>query len=136
MRIAIVGSRSITDRDRVYSIADDLTAALAIKKTPLTILSGGAKGTDTLVQEWATERHLDFILMKPYHLLDSKVPYEAKYFFVRNKQMVDNSDLVICIWDGNSKGCFDAARYGYKAGKTVILWDYRVNKIVNIKDFM
>lgn len=128
MRIAIVGSRSITDDGVVRRVIADALKFLKLKKdTPLTILSGGAKGVDSLVQQWAQDVGHDFILFKPYHLLDKRAIYEAKYFFVRNKQMVDNADAVIVIWDEESSGCFDAARYALKSSTPVVVWSTKKN---------
>lgn len=128
MRVAIVGSRSIVDVTTVYKVIESSMKLLSLNKnTPLTVISGGAKGVDSIAQQWAQERHYDFILFKPYHLIDKRATYEAKYFFVRNKQMVDNSDSVVVIWDEDSKGCFDAARYAHKSGKPLAIWSIKKN---------
>lgn len=136
MRIAIVGSRSITDVKRVKSIIDLAVPLLTYEKAPVTVLSGGAKGVDTIAQEWASDRSLDFILFKPYHLVDKRVSYEAKYFFVRNKQMVDNCDAVLVIWDETSKGCFDAAKYANKCNKPVALYSTEQDKLLDVRQYI
>jgi predicted Rossmann-fold nucleotide-binding protein len=141
MRVAIVGSRSQTDAAYIkktfnFMIHTFITPFTSVKKTPLTILSGGAKGVDSIAQEWASEQGHDFILFKPYHLLDKRVTYEPKYFFVRNKQMVDNSDAVVVLWDEESNGCFDAARYAHKINKPLFLFSTKQDRSILIDDFI
>ena len=39
---------------------------------------------------------------------------------IRNRYIVDRSDLVICYLERNIGGAYEAVRYAYKTGKTVI----------------
>jgi len=120
MRVAITGSRSITDKDWVNYHLDTLYGANSTNKPKrLVILSGGAKGVDTFAQEWARGEKLDFILFKPYHLIDSQVSYEPRFFFARNKQIVDNCDEMVAFWDGQSSGTRHAIEYAQKSNKRV-----------------
>lgn len=135
-RIAIVGSRSICNEeytgearalaerdwmfyhlDKLLGIEDCDFDSLHDQRTA--ILSGGAVGVDRRAQEYANENGIPFFLYKPYHLIDTKVAYEPRYFFTRNKQIVDNSDEMIAFWDGESNGTNDAIRYARKRGKSV-----------------
>lgn len=120
MRVAVTGSRSITDRDWVFYHLDSLYGANA-SNPPKTVvvISGGAKGVDTLAQEWAKGEGKDFILFKPYHLIDSQVEYQPRFFFARNKQIVDNCDELVAFWDGVSSGTRHAIEYAQKSGKKV-----------------
>lgn len=104
MRIGISGSRSITDEKWVYDNLDTILDPIAERGDKPVILSGGAKGVDDITVAYSAKRKYDHILFKPYHLVDTKEPYRAKFFFARNKQIVDNSDLVIIMWDGKSSG--------------------------------
>lgn len=131
MKIVIVGSRSITNRDWVnYQLdqhlegwKEDVFGYTCL--IPPVILSGGAKGVDTLVEEWAKKEGLDFIKFKPYHMIDPIVAYEPRFFFTRNKQLVDSADRVLCLWDGKSNGTADVIRYAKKVGKSleIVLYD-------------
>jgi predicted Rossmann fold nucleotide-binding protein DprA/Smf involved in DNA uptake len=87
------------------------------------ILSGGAKGVDTLAREIAHELDLDFVLFKPYHMLDPTVEYTPKYFFTRNKQIADNADVVVIVWDGKSNGTRHMVEYCRKHKKPFILYN-------------
>ena len=120
MRVAVVGSRSIVDQDLInYHLDQIFLPCGGDHGEDIVIVSGGAKGVDTLAREWAKINNKDFILFKPYHLIDDSVEYHPRYFFVRNKQIIDNSDMVIVFWDGKSKGTIDAMKRARKQGKDI-----------------
>ena len=89
------------------------------KTTDITLLSGGASGVDSLVGDLAKEYSFDFVLFKPYHMLDKGTEFKTKYFFVRNRQMIDNADKILVIWDGQSRGAGHAKEYAEKRGKDI-----------------
>lgn len=122
MKLSITGSRSITDKTWVFNQIDNAIAEInKKKKTPvnIVILSGGAKGVDTLAREYAEEKGLDFVLFKPYHMVDNKVPFETKYFFARNRQLADNADVCLVLYDGVSHGTKHFIDHAAKKGKPV-----------------
>ena len=41
----------------------------------------------------------------------------------RNKYMVDNSDIVIAVWNGKPSGTGSTVRYAHEKGKTIIVID-------------
>ena len=125
MKIAITGSRSITNKDWVTYHMDKILAPVAAMDLPITIVSGGAKGVDSIAHEYADDAKYDFILFKPYHLIDNQEPFKPRFFFARNKQIVDNADEIVCFWDGVSSGTESVIEYGRKRSKlvTVIMWD-------------
>lgn len=134
-RIAIVGSRTIAnledtdtdmtkalmERDWVYYNIDSLIGLWSITSLDhqVAILSGGAVGVDRRAQEYAIANDIPFFLFKPYHLIDNKVEYNPRYFFTRNKQIVDNCDELIAFWDGESNGTGDTIRYARKRKKVI-----------------
>ncbi len=124
MKLAITGSRSIIDKDWVFAQLDNILTEVQSKfklKHPPVIVSGGAHGIDTFVREWSEEKGLDFVLFKPYHLVDNKVEFETKYFFSRNRQIVDNADIVVCLWDGVSHGTQHVMKYAEKKSKKLVV---------------
>lgn len=125
MRIGVCGSRSIVDRDEVYYHLDMFTNVDTIGEVPnITVLSGGAKGVDQLAADWAKANGFDHVLFKPYHMIDTKAEYKPRYFFARNKQIIDNSDKVIVIWDGKSNGtkwCIDYLKKWRKTSDYVVI---------------
>ena len=89
MKVAVVGSRSIQSADLKRYIPPDTTR----------IISGGASGVDTLAERYADERGIEKLIFYPnYELYGKSAP------LIRDKLIVDSADLVIAVWDGQSRG--------------------------------
>ncbi|MBP3580452.1 MAG: hypothetical protein J6K12_04315 [Clostridia bacterium] len=89
MKLLIAGSRSIVDFDLSPYISDDVD----------TILSGGAKGIDTIAEKYADKHGLNKIIITPQYKLYGKfAPLK------RNEELINLADSVLIIWDGISKG--------------------------------
>lgn len=119
MKICIIGSRSIDKAEFVIPILDKFIKDHVVG-TPV-ILSGGAKGVDQITKSYAKANGLTLVEFLPYHLLDNKVEFSSKYFFIRNKQMIDNADRVLIIWDGKSKGTEYGIKYSQKKNIPVMV---------------
>jgi hypothetical protein len=93
-KLLVTGSRTIKNREVVFSILDE-----TIKDLPnITELHhGGARGVDLLAGEWATEKGLAVFVHRPKG-------YAAYEYIARDRVMVDLVDHVVTIWDGQSKG--------------------------------
>lgn len=92
MKTIIAGSRKITD----YDI---LEAAIAASGFTITeVISGGAKGVDSLGEWFATKNEIPLKVF----------PYLKKYGKaggpIRNEQMADYAEALIALWDGESRG--------------------------------
>ena len=102
MKICIVGSRSITDFCLTPYVPNDAEM----------IITGGAKGVDTLAEEYADAHGIAKLIIRPeYSLYGRAAPLK------RNEQMIYLSDFVLVIWDGISRGSAYAIRYAEKTGK-------------------
>jgi hypothetical protein len=112
MKICIIGSRSIDKAEFVIPILDKFMKDHVVG-TPV-ILSGGAKGVDQITKSYARANNINLVEFLPYHLIDNKTPFSSKYFFLRNKQMIDNADKVLIIWDTRSKGTEYGIKYAQK----------------------
>ena len=89
MKVAIIGSRSITEVD-----LDDLVPIEATE-----IITGGARGVDTLARAWAASRGLSC-----REILPDYARYHRGAPLRRNEEIVREADLIIAIWDGESSG--------------------------------
>lgn len=89
MKIAIIGSRAITKVDISKYIPKDTTE----------IVSGGAKGIDTLAREYAMSYGI-----KLTEFLPDYKRYRKGATFKRNLQIIGYADSVLAFWDGRSKG--------------------------------
>ncbi len=106
MKVLIAGSRSINNFD---------FSNLIPKQTTL-IISGGAKGIDTIAEEFADTNGIDKLIMRPeYNKYGKAAPIR------RNEEMVELADLILVIWDGVSRGTKYTIEYAKKKGKTIIV---------------
>jgi len=110
MKLAIIGSNTIDDREKVIKIILDNI----FSTDNLTILGGGGKGVASIAKEFAKQHQVDFVEFLTYNLLDNKALFSSKYFFIRNKQMLDNADSVLIIWNGDCKDVEYAIKYSQK----------------------
>lgn len=94
MILLIAGSRSFNDYEFLKEKIDSLTANVKITK----IITGGEIGTDQLAEQYAKEKNIKVEIKKPRW----KIGRSAGY--LRNEDMVRNSNSVICFWDGRSRG--------------------------------
>ncbi len=106
MKLLIAGSRSI----RAWDISDYVPP-----ETDL-IISGGAKGVDTLAEKYADERGIAKRIIRPqYELYGKAAPLK------RNEQMVELADHVLILWDGQSRGTQYTMEYAAQKGKPVTI---------------
>ena len=104
MKLLIAGSRSITEFDLAPHIPSDTT----------TIISGGAKGIDTLAEDYVDKNGLEKVIVRPEY-----TKYGRAAPIKRNYQMVDMCDSVLVIWDCVSKGTESTIRYAEKNNKKI-----------------
>lgn len=103
MKIAIIGSRNITNADISKYIPYYCTE----------IVSGGARGVDNSAAEYARQYGLALTIFLPeYEKYGRAAP------IVRNKQIADYADEVLAFWDGYSKGTLSVIQYCKKSDKT------------------
>lgn len=110
MRYGVVGSREFTD----YSILKDILDNHRIYI--LEIVSGGARGADSLAARYAQEHSI-----KLTEFLPDYKKYGKKAPFVRNKLIVQNSDLILAFWNGFSTGTKHSMDYAKSLNKQVII---------------
>jgi len=97
MKIGVVGSRTITDYE---TLSDALTNAPCSWMDDSKFISGGADGVDTLAERYAARNNIPIEVIEP----DWEDWSEGHPAHVRNERIVDKSDAVIALWDGQSNG--------------------------------
>jgi hypothetical protein len=105
--IAIVGSRSIndnslTDSIRLYHNTRDFLEQHS-KYPDITVVSGGARGVDRLAEDVAYMLDLPTIIIPAKWNL-----YGKRAGLMRNSDIIDASDEILAIWDGESPGTLDS----------------------------
>ena len=98
----VVGSRSFDNYDLLESSLDKLL----IKKKDIVIVSGGAKGADTLAEEYAANRGYECMVFKANWQQHGRA---AGIF--RNEEMhryISQFEKRGCVafWDGQSRGTY------------------------------
>ena len=93
LRIIVAGSRRITSYAAISLLLADSPFQITV------LLSGGAKGVDTLAEDWATRHGVDV----QRYPLNWKL-YRSSAPLVRNCEMANAADGFIGIWDGYSSG--------------------------------
>ena len=117
MNIAIVGGRDFSD----YALLkESLSAYISIYSgIPDNIVSGGAKGADTLAAQFAAEMDIPLLVFKPDYQ-----KYGRGATLVRNTQIIENADVVFAFWDGQSKGTKDSITKAKKLQKELHIISY------------
>ena len=104
MKLAIVGSRKLTQ----MTIDDYLPEGVT------EIVSGGARGVDTLAKELADRKGIKIKEFLPkYNLYGRAAPLK------RNEEIARYADEALALWDGKSKGTAYTIKYFEKLGKKV-----------------
>lgn len=117
MKLGIIGSRGFNNYDflkketNIFLIENDISIN--------TIISGGAKGADTLGEKYAEEYKIPVKIFYP-----DWNKYGKKAGYLRNIEIIENSDVVIAFWDGCSPGTkisIDLARNKNKILKIIFI---------------
>ena len=106
MKVCVIGSRSISSFDLTPYIPNE---------TEL-LITGGAKGIDTMAEEYADKHGISKLIVRPnYRLYGHGAPLK------RNEIMIDLADVVLAVWDGASRGTAYGLQYAEKRGKHFLI---------------
>jgi len=97
MKVIIAGSRDITDINLVYQSVHYAKKELQWNITE--VVSGGAKGIDTLAEQFAEEQNIPLKVFPADWNTHRKAAGP-----IRNRKMAEYADALIAIWDGESRG--------------------------------
>jgi hypothetical protein len=95
MKIGIVGSRDFNDFEKMHEYIKNKIYVSSITL----VVSGGAIGADTLAEKFADLYQIPKMIFYP-----KWDKYNTLAGTIRNKDIVEASDLVFAFWDGVSKG--------------------------------
>lgn len=107
MKVAVIGSRTFTDYEEMKRTLS------AIKITE--IISGGADGADKLAEQYATENNIPTKIFLPDWEKNKRAAG-----FIRNTDIVNEAELIVAFWDGQSKGTLDSIQKAEKQNKKVL----------------
>ena len=117
MKTAVVGSRSLNVKFLWHYVPTCATE----------IVSGGAKGIDTLAKSYAEEIGCKYTEFLPdYEKYGKAAPIR------RNDEIVDYADIVIAMWDGESKGTKYVIDICKKTRKSLIVYKMSFSKTLKL----
>jgi len=99
MKLAIVGSRNFTDYKRLSRIVDKVKEQITL------IVSGGARGADTLAERYAKERAIPYLIFPA-----NWDEYGKQAGMLRNQEIVNNADGMIAFLAPESRGTRDSIK--------------------------
>ena len=129
MKLIIAGSRDFENSSEFSEVIfEGLVSGIIQYYNINEIVSGTAKGPDTMGKEYAEKNNIKV----------SEFPAEWDLYgkragMVRNKLMGDYADILLAFWDGKSKGTKHMIDYMTKLGKPVIVERY--NQKDNFDEF-
>jgi predicted Rossmann fold nucleotide-binding protein DprA/Smf involved in DNA uptake len=136
VKLAIVGSRNITNKEIIYKLCDH---AESIFGEPDIIISGGARGVDSIAQQYYEEKFKDLLNVDGEDLYAEK---DIKIFlpdwsigkyagYERNKYIVKEATHCLAIWDGESKGTLNTIFLCKKFKTPIIIATVKNNELIN-----
>jgi hypothetical protein len=96
VKIIIAGTRTFNDYELLKTKMDSFLANI---KQDIEIVSGGAKGADSLGERYAAEK--GYMIHKKLAEWDR---YGKSAGYIRNEEMAKYADKCVVFWDGQSKG--------------------------------
>lgn len=97
MNILVAGSRTMQDSALICGVLNTHVYPAFCKD--IVIITGGAKGVDSIAHHWATQKG-----MKTHIEWADWKKHGRKAGYIRNQVMVDMCDMAIIIWDEKSPG--------------------------------
>ena len=117
--IAIVGSRDFNDFELLDNrITSWLKQTISIDR--IVIVSGGAKGADTLAEKFADKYGFEKLIYRANWDI-----YGKRAGFIRNRDIIKCADIVFAFWDGESKGTKNSIDLANEQRKRCITYYYK-----------
>lgn len=108
MKVAVVGSRGFSDYKLLSETLDKIKITM--------IISGSAKGADTLGEQYAKENNIPTKIFYPDWEKHGKAAG-----MIRNTDIINEAELVVAFWDQKSNGTRDSIQKAEKAGKKILI---------------
>lgn len=115
MKAAVIGSRNLSvDIDKyLLEVEERMCEKITL------IISGGARGIDSLAEKYADMHNIPKLIFLPeYDKHGKSAP------LIRNISIVNSCDMVIAFWDGVSGGTKFTVNYAKSERKKVIVYGF------------
>jgi hypothetical protein len=117
-KIAVVGSRTYSDRDEFFGIMRKLVGNFDKSQT-IEFVSGGADGADSLAGEFAESSGIPIT-----EILPEWKKYGKRAGFIRNSEIWKEADFGIAFWDGKSRGTEHSFKIAKSQGKILVVYNF------------
>ena len=128
MKLLVAGSRDYYDYDEFSDIMNFIHEKYNITE----IVSGGARGADTLAECWAKQNNIPIKIFKA-----SWDTYGKSAGFIRNANMHDylsqfEDRMCICFWDGQSHGTAQNFNLCKNNNTKLVCYNFKLHKVVEV----
>jgi len=113
MKLAVVGSRTFTDYQLFYEVLDSI---LEVHGGMIELISGGAKGADSLAKRYADDAGIGIKIFAAHW-----DEFGKGAGMIRNTDIVNECDQLLAFWDGKSRGTLDSITKAVQAKKFVMV---------------
>lgn len=116
-KILIAGSREYDNYEEAEAVLDALVKD-HVGECDIVILSGSCRGADMIGERYAEQHRFEI----------KRYPADWKRYgraagSIRNEEMVRAADMVICFWDGESRGSRSLIKSVERLGKEISVVD-------------
>ena len=127
VKLAIVGSRTFFDYKVLKKTLDDISTEHCLSYVE--IISGGAKGADSLGEMYAKEKGI------PTKIFPAEwKKYGKSAGFKRNVDIIKNCNVCVCFWDGESHGTKHDIELCKEMHKPCFVWNFIKNELTYIQN--
>lgn len=123
MKLAVVGSREYTNDIFMNKVLDYICIEYGISE----IVSGGARGVDSIAADYARNNHLkltEFTVEKEqWHILGKSAGP------MRNRKIIAYSDMMVAFWDGVSPGTKSSISFASRKGMCYYVYNTSNNTV-------
>lgn len=118
IKLAVVGSRTFNKKKVLFDVIDNLVKEQDYEIVE--IISGAAKGADSLSEIYAKERNI------PTKIFEADWKKFRNAGLMRNHYIIENCDVCLAFWNSKSTGTKADIRLCRQLGK--ICWIYEFNQ--------
>ena len=117
--LAIVGWRGMNEKEHKDIFNETVEKFISQYGMPTMVVSGGARGADTMGENWAKSHDIPTLILKPQWRNANGI-YDKSAGIRRNTDIVDACTHMIAFPSDEGKGTQDSIRKAKQRGKIVI----------------
>lgn len=116
--VAIIGWRGFSDMSVLEETMKEFVVTYG--GLPQRVISGGAKGADTLAEQWARKHQIPILILKP-KWRNAKGVYNPRAGLDRNTDIINEATHVVAFPSKKGRGTQDSIRKAKDAKKPCLV---------------